>query len=179
MPKKKQPSMPLPAPEPPKRHKRGRIKGAAKFEPTPEMRQTVRIAVACAIPQEQIALLVKHPATGLPIGETSLKTYFPRELEDGAAEIRMTHGMSLLKQVREGNVTAIIWWDKTRNKIGAGLTGRDHGEDKPTAPPIEAETTDIVVIARRVAFTLAMGKAKMARAETTAIKPAKATSTTK
>jgi len=179
MPKKKQPLTPSPAPEPPKRHKRGRIPGAARFTPSEEMRQVVRIAVAAIIPQEQIALLIKHPKTGLPIGETSLKKYFDAELKTGSAEIKFTHAMSLMKAIRDGNVTAMIWWDKTRNKIGAGFTGRDHGEDKPTPAPIEADATDIVVIARRVAFTLAMGKAKMARAETTAIKPAKATTTTK
>lgn len=139
----------------------------------------VSIAVAAAIPKEQIALLVKHPKTGLPIGETSLKKYFVAELRDGSASVRWTHAMSLLKQVKEGNVTAMIWWDKTRNRIGAGFTRGDAGEDRPEAPPIQSETADIVVIARRVAFTLAMGKAKMTRAENIAIKPAKAGTTPK
>lgn len=139
----------------------------------------VSIAVAAAIPQPQIALLVKHPKTGLPIGETSLKKHFEAELRDGSASVRWTHAMSLLKQVKEGNVTAMIWWDKTRNRIGAGFQKGDAGEDRPSTPPIQAETVDIVVIARRVAFTLAQARAKMTRAETTAITPAKATSTGK
>jgi hypothetical protein len=61
------------------------------------MRQVVRIAVAAIIPQEQIALLIKHPKTGLPIGETSLKKYFDAELKTGSAEIKFTHAMSLMK----------------------------------------------------------------------------------
>jgi hypothetical protein len=67
----------------------------------------------------------------------------------------------------------MIWWDKTRNKIGAGFNARDQGEDKPTPPPIEAETTDIVVIARRVAFTIAQGAARL-RATEAQPKPVKA-----
>lgn len=134
----------------------------------------VSIAVAAAIPQDQIALLVKHPKTGLPLSETSLKKYFGPELRDGSASVRWTHAMSLLKQVKEGNVTAMIWWDKTRNRIGTNFSARDAGQDKPAEPPITTENADIVVLARRVAFTLAMGKAKMTRAETIAIEPKKA-----
>ena len=100
-------------------------------------------------------------------------------MRDGSASVRWTHAMSLLKQVKEGNVTAMIWWDKTRNRIGTNFSARDAGQEKPETPPIQTETADIVVIARRVAFTLAMGNAKMARAENIAIKPANAGTTPK
>ncbi len=139
----------------------------------------VMMAAGWQIPRDQIAMLIIHPKTGLAISETSMEKYFRKELLKAAAHIRVLHARALFKQVTDGNVTAAIWWDKTRNRIGQNFHAKDHGEDKPTTPPIEAETTDIVVIARRVAFTLAMGKAKMARAETTAIKPVKATSTAK
>lgn len=61
---------------------------------------------------------------------------------------------------------------------------RGHGSQLPEArpelnPDSPGAETDIVIIARRVAFTLAMGKAKMTRAETIAIDPKKPPTTPK
>ncbi len=130
-------------------------------------------AIGFQIPQDQICQLILHQDTKLPIGETTLKKHFADELRRGSANTKVLHAMALWKQVQAGHVTAMIWWDKTRNKIGTNFNGRDSGEEKPTAPPIEADTTDIVVIARRVAFTIAQGAARL-RATETQPKPVKA-----
>ena len=172
MPKKTKPSTPSPNPEKPKRNPRGRTPGEGRFKPTPEQRQLVLQAVGFQIPQDQICQLILHQDTKLPIGETTLKKHFVDELRRGAANTKVLHAMALWKQVQAGHVTAMIWWDKTRNKIGMGLKGYDKDTPDPTATaPIDEPEVDIVILARRVAFTLAMGRAKMTRAETTALKP--------
>ena len=172
MPKKTRPSTPSPNPEKPKRNPRGRTPGEGRFKPTPEQRQLVLQAVGFQIPQDQICQLILHQDTKLPIGETTLKKHFVDELRRGAANTKVLHAMALWKQVQAGHVTAMIWWDKTRNKIGMGLKGYDkESHDTTQTPPIADAEVDIVILARRVAFTLAQGRAKMARAETTAMKP--------
>lgn len=171
MPPKTKPSTPSPSPEKPKRNPRGRTPGEGRFKPTPEQRQLVLQAVGFQIPQDQICQLILHQDTKLPIGETTLKKHFVDELRRGAANTKVLHAMALWKQVQAGHVTAMIWWDKTRNKIGTGFKGHDAGEPTTTTAPIAEGEVDIVVLARRVAFTLAQGRAKMTRAEVTAIKP--------
>lgn len=171
MPKKTKPSTPSPSPDKPKRNPRGRPKGEGRFTPTAEQRQLVLQAVGFQIPQDTICQLIIHNKTGLPIGETTFKKHFADELRRGAANTKVLHAMALWKNVQAGHVTAQIWWDKTRNRIGMGLKGHDAGEaPAPTAVPIADGEVDIVVTARRIAFTLAMGRAKMARAEATALK---------
>lgn len=161
MPPKTKPSTPPPNPEKPKRNPRGRTPGEGRFKPTPEQRALVLQAVGFQIPQDQICQLILHQDTKLPIGETTLKKHFVDELRRGAANTKVLHAMALWKQVQAGHVTAMIWWDKTRNKIGMGLKGHDNGETPgPTTPPIAEGEVDIVVTARRIAFTLAMGAAK-------------------
>lgn len=182
MPKPAKPSTPPPNPEKPKRNPRGRIKGGdPAFKPTPEQKQLVLQAVGFKIPQEHICQLILHPKTGLPISESTFKLRFKDELMRGAANTKVLHAMALWKNVTAGNVTAQIWWDKTRNKIGAGFMGHDKGDEAQATPPIVTEgDVDIVVLARRMAFTFALARAKMNRAETTAIKDRpKATSTPK
>ena len=179
MPAKTKPSTPPPKPEKPKRNPRGRIPGEGRFAPTPEQRQLVLQAVGFQIPQEHICQLILHPKTGLPISETTLKLRFAEEIARGSAKTKVLHGMALWKAIQAGNVTAMIWWDKTRNRIGTGFNGRDAGEEAPNKPPpIEADSVDIVVIARRIAFAMAKGAAHAKAAERDA-KPVKATSTGK
>lgn len=176
MPKKTKPSTPSPNPEKPRRNPRGRIKGqGGAFKPTPEQKQLVLQAVGFKIPQEHICQLILHPTTGLPISETTFKLRFKDELIRGAANTKVLHAMALWKNVVAGHVTAQIWWDKTRNKIGAQFGGRDQGEEQqPQVPAIDLEEVDIVVTARRVAFVLAMGAAK-AKAKAIEAKPTKPT----
>ena len=179
MPKKKQPSTPSPKPDSPapRKHKRGRIPGAERFKPTAEQRQLVLQAVGFQIPQDVICQLIIHPKTGLPIGETTLKLRFAEELRKGSANTRVLHAMALWKNVTAGHVTAQIWWDQTRNNIGRDLKAHDTGESAPKAK-IDVDEVDIVVTARRLAFTLAQGAAKAKAAKPPSM-PVKATTTSK
>lgn len=108
------------------------------------------------IPDSDICRLVIHE--GEPIGESTLKTHFRKELSTGRAKIRVRHGMALMKAIEDGNVTAMIWWDKTRNGIRERL-----GIEVPTPPAgSEQEKTSATTldVARRIAYTLSMGAAQ-------------------
>ena len=107
------------------------------------------------IPDADICRMVLHD--GQPIGETTLKNRFRKELSQGRAKIRVRHSMALMKAIDDGNVTAMIWWDKTRNGVREKL-----GIDVPPMPAAGdgaavEEGKTMLEVARRVAFVLSMG----------------------
>lgn len=108
----------------------------------------VEVMAGMVIPDDVICQLLLYD--GNPIGESTLKKHFRQELSQGRAKLRVRHGQALFKAVEEGNVTAQIWWDKTRNRVTESI---GIGIDVPT-PDAEHNLLDA---ARRVAFTLAMG----------------------
>ena len=119
------------------------------------------------IPDSDICRMVLHE--GQPIGEGTLKNHFRAELSQGRAKIRVRHSMALMKAIDDGNVTAMIWWDKTRNGIRERL-----GIEAPIAPPggePEKETGSLLEVARRIAFTLSMGAGQAKPAEKAPAKP--------
>lgn len=113
----------------------------------------VEVLSGMVIPDDVICRLILYE--GKPLGESTLKKHFRQELSQGRAKMRVRHGQALFKAVEDGNVTAMIWWDKTRNqvreKIGLEAT------QPPTAPGEDPEKASMLEVARRVAFVLTMG----------------------
>lgn len=112
------------------------------------------------LPDDEICRVIMH--AGKPISETSLKNHFRDELDSGRTKIRVRHHMALFKAVEAGNVTAQIWWDKTRNKINerapAGVTVNVQQQSVAAAEvnALEPEKRSLLEIGRRIAFTLAL-----------------------
>ena len=85
------------------------------FAPTPEDRARVQTLAGLGTPQEQIALMVIHPATRLPISVATLKSGFSRELEQGPVISNSRVAQALFKRAADGaSDTAAIFWLKTR-----------------------------------------------------------------
>lgn len=116
----------------------------------------VEALAGMVIPDDVICRLIMHQ--GEPIGESTLKKHFRQELSQGRAKLRVRHSQALFKAVEEGNVTAMIWWDKTRNQIREkiGLEAPMPPAGQPGADP---EKSSMLEVARRVAFVLTMGAA--------------------
>lgn len=117
------------------------------------------------IPEKEIAILVQNPATGQSISPITLRKHFRKELDTGFAKIKVRHHMALFKNVEEGNVTAQIWWDKTRNRITERIGVGFNVEAAPgevLKPGGAGAELSILEVARRVAFVLNMG-AEMAQ----------------
>jgi hypothetical protein len=118
------------------------------------------------MPQDEMALLIINPQTKRPISETTLKHHFADELAQGYASLRMRimaatvrNALGEVRQgpngqaevVRDGNVTAQIWLQKT-------LYGAREQVDVAAPAGIKAdEEISTLDAARRVAFTLALG----------------------
>lgn len=132
--------------------KPGRPPGRGPFTPTKAHRKLVTELAGMVIPDSDICRLILYD--GEAIGENTLKNHFRKELSTGRAQIRVRHGMALMKAIEDGNVTAMIWWDKTRNgireRLGIDVPATAGGEQEKTS----ANTLDI---ARRIAYTLSMG----------------------
>ena len=73
----------------------------------------------------------------------------------------------LFKAVEDGNVTAMIWWDKTRNQVREKI-GLEAPMPPVGLPGADPEKASMLEVARRVAFVLTMG----AEATPTATPPA-------
>lgn len=96
-----------------------------RFQPTPEQRRKVEAYAAVGLPQEQIALV-------LDIDTKTLRKYFRKELDRGAAEATAKVGGKLFALAMAGDVAACIFWMKARagwservhhhHTAGAGLT---------------------------------------------------------
>lgn len=123
------------------------------------------------IPEREICLLVINPETKAAITPVTLRKHFRDELDTGFAKLKVRHHMALMKAIESGNVTAMIWWDKTRNhiyeKVGVGFNTTP---DVPTDPKDPVGGMSMLEVARRIAFTLSMG-ASMPKPEKKALAP--------
>lgn len=128
----------------------------------------VEVLSGMVIPDDVICRLIMYE--GNPIGESTLKKHFRQELSQGRAKLRVRHSQALFKAVEEGNVTAMIWWDKTRNQIREKI-GLEAPMPPPGDPGSDPENASMLDVARRVAFVLTMG-AELA--PTAPVAPAKA-----
>jgi hypothetical protein len=81
-------------------------KGTPPFVPTEDQRKLVK--------QASIFMTNAQVADFIGISETTLKKYFPEELKLGAKQANINVGSALYKSAMGGNVTAQIFWCKTR-----------------------------------------------------------------
>lgn len=92
--------------------KRGR--GQPRFEPTQAQRDLVKLLVSDGMPHERICTAIRNPYSGKPIDEKTFVKAFAPEIEIASAEVESIVSASLVNQAKKGNMTAIIWWEKTR-----------------------------------------------------------------
>jgi len=88
--------------------------------PTDDQRKTVKAMVGYGITLEDIA-------TVIGIDRKTLSLRYPTEIANGAIEANAQVAQSLFKAAKGGNMTAAIWWTKTR--MGWKETVRLGGED--------------------------------------------------
>lgn len=116
--------------------------GHPRFEPTDLQRQQVSQLAAVGTPQDQICRMVINPETGKGIGLATLNQYFREELDLGSAKATAAVGGALYRQAINGNVTAQIFWMKTRGKWRESaqaleITGENGGAILTANVPIE------------------------------------------
>jgi hypothetical protein len=87
--------------------------------PTDEQRKTVKAMVGYGIVQDDIA-------TVIGIDPKTLRLHYATEIAKGAIEANAQVAQSLFKAAKGGNMTAAIWWTKTR--MGWKETVRVGGE---------------------------------------------------
>ena len=81
--------------------------GPKPLEPTAKERAQVRTMVAAGIPTKDIAAV-------MGCSNKTLYKYYREEIRTGAAEVNGYVAGRLLESIKKGNVTAMIFWAKTR-----------------------------------------------------------------
>jgi hypothetical protein len=99
------------------------------YEPSQEDRDLVCTLAGYGCPQKLIASLIKNPLTNAPIAQSTLREKFRDELELGLAKVAAKVSESLIAQVMKGNVTAAIWWEKTRLGYKEGTVVEHEGQE--------------------------------------------------
>jgi hypothetical protein len=84
------------------------------FEPTKEHRELVKLLAGYGIPDARIVKVIRNPHPRRPICIETLHKHFADELESGAMEMDAIACTMLSMQIRKGNLTAIIWYQKNR-----------------------------------------------------------------
>lgn len=88
---------------------------ARKLFVTDEMRREVMLLTGFRMTPHQIGLLIRHPITKEPLGETAVRELFAHELAAGRAMIDAKVAESLYKKATGSGaqaVTAAIFWAK-------------------------------------------------------------------
>ena len=77
------------------------------FNPTTEQRGNVEAMIGFGIPETEICLLIKNPATGKPINLATFRKYFAAEIATGAAKVKSLVGNCIVASIlgREGGLT--------------------------------------------------------------------------
>lgn len=91
-----------------------RPEGRPPFVPTDAQRKKVYKYASVGVPQEFIARLIINPETKSGIGLATLNKYFRDELDLASTKATADVGGALYKNAISGNVTAQIFWMKTR-----------------------------------------------------------------
>lgn len=86
----------------------------AKFTPTKEQREIVMQMAGLGFAQEDIRLMIENPRTGKCVSENTLRRNFGRELASGSTVAIHLVARALFKEAIGGNVTAMIFFLKTR-----------------------------------------------------------------
>ena len=81
---------------------------------TSEQKQLVKLLVGMGTPQERICKGILNPHSHKPISVETLLKAFAAEIESGLVEMESIVGLSHAQQIKKGNMTAIIWWQKNR-----------------------------------------------------------------
>ena len=81
--------------------------GRPPHQPDPASRRLVEHHAAIGTPHEQIAKL-------LQLSLNTLKKHYPEELELGLARANAVVSGTLFAEAKSGNITAAIFWMKTR-----------------------------------------------------------------
>ena len=80
-----------------------------KFKPTDDERKLVEQMCAVGIPQESISLVIRDGIDG-----KTLRKHFRSELDTAAVKANAMVGGTLYEKAVGGDITAAIWWTKTR-----------------------------------------------------------------
>jgi len=92
--------------------------GRPPFRPTDDDRQHVETLAGFGLRREEICLLVRHPKTGAPITEKTLRRHFAHELAVGAPKMGAKVADSLVKRALDMShpqgATCAIWYSKCR-----------------------------------------------------------------
>jgi len=78
-----------------------------KHEPTEETRKKVASLSSMGVRYDDIA-------AKLGINDDTLVKYYRKELDDGRVDANVEIGKTLFEQAKQGNITAAIFWLKTR-----------------------------------------------------------------
>jgi len=97
------------------------------YEPTEQDRKTVERMASYGIKVDEICQCLINPHTNEPISRQTAYKYFRQELNVGMTKANLKVAESLFKSaVDRENVTAQIWWTKSR--MGWSETNKlDHG----------------------------------------------------
>lgn len=107
-----------------------RGKGRPRKTPTSEQIATVERLAALNLTLEEMAYVVRvHPETFRQYRE-----HFSAAINRGRTRLRMTSGAVLMREMLSGNMTALIWLEKTR----LGMTEKVHTVvSNPEGGPVE------------------------------------------
>jgi hypothetical protein len=104
-------------------------------KPTKETRGIVKSYTAVGVPQEDLATL-------LDIDSKTLRKHYREELDTSLIKANATVHGALYEKAKAGDVSAIIWWEKTRanKRDNLDLSSQD-GSMRPASITIEHVTT--------------------------------------
>lgn len=96
--------------------------GQNKHQPTDESRRYVRAMAGYGLREVDIARI-------LEISRPTLEKHYEDELQDGRAQATLKIAQTVYNKAAEGNMTAAIFWLKTRAKWSekVEVTGEDGG----------------------------------------------------
>jgi hypothetical protein len=84
--------------------------GKPPYIPTPADAATVKAMLAAGFRQEEIAMCLGHSG----ISSNTMRKHFPHELKAGKVQVNSLVARGILKKALDGNLTAQIFWCKTR-----------------------------------------------------------------
>jgi hypothetical protein len=84
------------------------------FAPTEEQRAIVKLLAGGGVTHDRMRQVIKNQRTGLPISRDTLERAFANELIEGSVELDTISMTGLVQQMKQGNMTAIIWYQKNR-----------------------------------------------------------------
>jgi hypothetical protein len=121
--------------------------GRKSFAPTAEQRSLVETLSGFGVPMEHIASQVKSGRGAISV--VTLTKYFRSELDSGVVKANAKIAKTLFETAMTGNVTACIWWEKTRSGMSEKQQIEFPGEDgKPQKIPTMADFHKTVALAR-------------------------------